>query len=50
MKRAIPEWRKLGTEEWVKAQEQRYMCPECENSLFRGAQRCNKCGITVNVD
>jgi hypothetical protein len=50
MKRAIPEWKELGTEKWVKAQEERYICPNCGNTLFRGVKRCNKCGISVNVD
>ncbi|MFX1337763.1 MAG: DUF3795 domain-containing protein [Promethearchaeota archaeon] len=48
--RAIPTWRKLGTEKWVEEEEKRYHCPECENPLFRGAKRCNKCGIAVDVD
>jgi hypothetical protein len=48
--RAIPQWKELGTEKWVEAEENRYHCPDCGNSLFRGAKRCNKCGITVNVD
>ena len=50
MKRAIPEWKKLGTEEWVRKETERYTCPECRNALFRGAKRCNKCGIAVDVD
>ena len=48
--RAIPEWRELGTEKWVAAEEKRYHCPECGNSLFRGAKRCHKCKNPVNVD
>jgi len=48
--RAIPEWRELGTEKWVAAEEKRYHCPECGNSIFRGAKRCNKCKNPVNVD
>ncbi len=58
MKRAIPEWRALcterGTEEgnfaFAKAQFDRYRCPTCGNPLFRGAQRCNKCKISTDVD
>ncbi len=50
IKRAIPEWRDLGTEKWVESELDRYKCPECGNSLFRGAKRCNKCKITVDVD
>ncbi len=48
--RAIPQWRELGTEKWVEAEEKRYHCPQCGNPLFRGAKRCNKCGIPVDVD
>lgn len=48
--RAIPRWKELGTEKWVEEEEKRYHCPECGNPLFRGAKRCNKCGISVNVD
>jgi hypothetical protein len=48
--RAIPQWKELGTEKWVEAEEKRYHCPECGNSLFRGAKKCNKCKSSVNVD
>jgi len=48
--RAIPTWRELGTEKWVEEEEKRYHCPDCGNVLFRGARRCNKCGIAVDVD
>ncbi|MFW9827868.1 MAG: DUF3795 domain-containing protein [Candidatus Thorarchaeota archaeon] len=48
--RAIPQWKELGTEKWVKQEEKRYHCPECGNPLFRGAKRCNKCKKAVNVD
>lgn len=48
--RAIPRWKEIGTEKWVEEEEKRYKCPDCGNSLFRGAKRCNKCGITVDVD
>jgi len=48
--RAIPQWREFGTEKWVEMEEKRYICPECGNKLFRGAKRCNKCGISVDVD
>ena len=48
--RAIPEWRELGTEKWVRKEESRYLCPECNNPLFRGAKRCNKCGNSVDID
>lgn len=48
--RTIPTWREVGTKEFVQMEEERYHCPECGNALFRGAQRCNKCGIQVDVD
>ncbi|MFX0021580.1 MAG: DUF3795 domain-containing protein [Candidatus Hermodarchaeota archaeon] len=48
--RAIPRWKEIGTEKWVEEEEKRYHCPECNNSLFRGAKRCNKCGISVDID
>jgi hypothetical protein len=48
--RTIPTWRELGTEEFVKREEERYHCPECGNKLFRGVKKCNKCGIPVDVD
>ncbi|UCC19790.1 MAG: DUF3795 domain-containing protein [Promethearchaeota archaeon] len=48
--RAIPRWKEIGTEKWVEEEEIRYHCPDCGNFLFRGAKRCNKCGIPVDVD
>ena len=48
--RAIPFWKKNGTEEYVKEEIKRYHCPECGNPLFRGSKRCNKCDIAVDVD
>ena len=50
MLRAIPQWREWGTERWVEEEEKRYHCPDCGNPLFRGAKRCNRCGIPVDVD
>jgi hypothetical protein len=48
--RAIPEWRELGTEKWVEAEEKRYTCPECGQKLFRGAGRCRNCKTPVSPD
>lgn len=48
--RAIPYWREVGTDKWVADEEKRYVCPECGNKLFRGAQRCNRCKNAVNLD
>jgi predicted RNA-binding Zn-ribbon protein involved in translation (DUF1610 family) len=48
--RAIPQWREVGTEKWVEQEEARYLCPNCGNQLFRGARRCNKCKIQLDLD
>jgi len=28
----------------------RYVCPECGNKLFRGAERCNQCKTALDLD
>lgn len=48
--RAIPFWRDHGTEKFVEEEKKRYHCPNCGNQLFRGAKRCNKCKVEVDVD
>lgn len=48
--RAIPQWREMGTEAWVVAEEERYNCPECGYTLFRGAKRCRSCKVEVDMD
>lgn len=48
--RAIPHWREVGTEKWVRDEEARYTCPECGNKVFRGAERCNRCKANLDVD
>jgi len=48
--RAVPFWREHGTEKYVEEEMNRYHCPECGNQLFRGAKRCNKCKVPVNID
>ncbi len=48
--RAIPQWREMGTEGWVEAEEKRYLCPECGTALFRGAKRCRQCKTPVDLD
>jgi predicted RNA-binding Zn-ribbon protein involved in translation (DUF1610 family) len=48
--RAIPYWREHGTEKYVRDEEARYVCPGCGHKLFRGAKRCNKCKVAVDLD
>jgi hypothetical protein len=48
--RAVPFRRENGTEKWVSNEESRYGCPQCGHTLFRGAKRCNKCKIAVDLD
>lgn len=48
--RAIPQWREMGTEKWVAAEEARYRCPQCGHGLFRGAKRCRECKTPVDLD
>jgi DNA-directed RNA polymerase subunit RPC12/RpoP len=48
--RAIPYWRKWGTEKWVVDEEARYTCPECDHKIFRGAKRCNRCKSAFDID
>lgn len=48
--RAIPEWRQKGTEKWIQDEKARYVCPECGNKVFRGATRCNRCKLELDLD
>ena len=48
--RSVPHRREVGTEAWVKAEEDRYKCPECGNATFRGARRCKECKTEVDLD
>jgi hypothetical protein len=48
--RAIPAWRRLGTERWVEEEEKRYHCPSCGYTLFRGAKSCRNCREPVDRD
>jgi predicted RNA-binding Zn-ribbon protein involved in translation (DUF1610 family) len=50
MMRAIPHWREVGTEQWIQDEENRYICPECGNKLFRGVVRCNQCKTQLDLD
>jgi len=42
--RAVSEWKRLGTEEWIESEEALFSCLKCGNLLFRGAHKCRKCG------
>lgn len=48
--RAVPYRREMGTQKWMEDEEARYVCPECGNKLFRGAERCNQCKTAVVLD
>ena len=48
--RSVPYRRKYGTEQWVRDEERRYICPECDNKVFRGAVKCNQCKVELNLD
>ena len=48
--RAVPYRRKFGTEKWIIDEEARYICPECGNRVFRGAVKCNRCKVSLDLD
>ncbi len=48
--RAIPYWREVGTEKWIRDEEARYFCPECGNKVFRGVVKCNQCKVKLDLD
>jgi hypothetical protein len=48
--RAIPHWRRHGTEKYIQDEEARYLCPECGHKLFRGTKKCNQCKTAVDLD
>ena len=48
--RAIPYWRKVGTEKWIQDEESRYISPEFGNKVFRGAVKCNQCKVQLDLD
>ena len=48
--RAVPHRREVGTEQWVKDETARYVCPACGHRLFRGALRCNQCKAALDLD
>ncbi len=50
MLRAVPYRREHGTDEWVRAEVERYRCPACGHRLARGARQCERCHTPVEVD
>jgi len=48
--RAVPYRRKVGTRKWMEDEEARYVCPQCGNRVFRGAVKCNKCKMLLDLD
>lgn len=48
--RAVPYRKAVGTEKWIQDEEARYNCPECGNSAFRGAMKCNRCKTKLDLD
>lgn len=48
--KSIPLWRKIGTEDFIRGEMEKYRCPECSTPLFSRATTCIKCGKKVNWD
>ncbi len=48
--RTIPYWREVGTEKRIQDEEARYICHNCDNKVFRGAVKCNKCKEQLDLD
>ncbi|MEN8135119.1 MAG: DUF3795 domain-containing protein [Thermodesulfobacteriota bacterium] len=48
--RSIPYRRRNGTRKWIEDEEARYLCPGCNNKLFRGAKHCGECRKPVSLD
>ena len=48
--RAVPYWREVGAEKWIKDEEARYVCPGCGNRVFRGVVKCNQCKADLDLD
>jgi hypothetical protein len=42
--RAIPIWKELGTEAFIKGEEKLFACDNCGTKLFCGARKCRQCG------
>ena len=48
--RAVPYRRAVGTEQWAHDEKARYVCPQCDNEVFRGAVKCNRCKTLLDLD
>ncbi len=48
--RSVPHRKKVGTEQWIRDEEARYICPECGNKVFRGVVTCNRCKAGLDLD
>jgi hypothetical protein len=48
--RVVPYRREVSTKQWMEEEEKRYICPVCDNKVFRGVMRCNKCKTKLDLD
>ena len=48
--RAIPYLKEVGTEKFIEDEENRYICSDCGNKVFRGVVKCNKCKTNLDLD
>lgn len=48
--RCVPHRREVGTAQWMRDEEARYVCPDCGNRVFRGATGCNTCRRPLDLD
>jgi predicted RNA-binding Zn-ribbon protein involved in translation (DUF1610 family) len=48
--RSVPYRREHCTENWIEDEEARYHCPDCGNTVFREAVRCNRCKAELDLD
>ena len=48
--RAVLYRRQVGTQQWMQDEQARYTCPECGNTVFRGAVKCNRCQTMLDLD
>jgi hypothetical protein len=48
--RTIPQWKEKGTNAWIAAELERYLCPECGKPLYRGRKTCPSCKCDYNPE